>query len=54
MTPCYICQTPMDEIHVDPRDLKPRPCSECESIIDEAVGEMYDDDEEDYLGPEMD
>lgn len=43
-TPCYICETRMDEIRLDPHDLKPRPCSECEQIIEESLQEFGDPD----------
>ncbi len=49
MCVCYICQKGLDEVKLDPRDLKPTPCTECESIIQECLEEMgvkqEDDDE---------
>lgn len=44
-TPCWICDAPMQEPRLDPRDMKTRPCSHCESIINEMVNE-YDEDYE--------
>ena len=35
----------MDEIKVDPRDLKPAPCSECESVITQTIEEMGMDEQ---------
>ena len=35
----------MDEIKVDPRDLKPAPCSECESVITQTIEEMSVDEQ---------
>lgn len=43
MTPCYICGGGMEEPRLDPRDMKTRPCSHCESIIAECVNEADDD-----------
>jgi hypothetical protein len=34
---CFICGNKLDEIRVDPRDLKPRPCGVCEEIIQETA-----------------
>lgn len=42
---CYICGTPMEDMRLDPRDMKTRPCTHCESIIAECVNEHGDDDE---------
>lgn len=33
----------MEEPRLDPRDMKTRPCSHCESIISEMVNEKDDD-----------
>lgn len=41
---CYICDAPLGDIRLDPRDLKPRPCYVCEEIISEAIFEMDDDE----------
>ena len=35
----------MDEIKIDPRDLKPAPCSECESVITQTIEEMGMDEQ---------
>lgn len=45
MTPCYICEAPIEEIRVGV-DLRPLPCSHCLSVIRETVKE-YDEDKED-------
>lgn len=37
-TPCYICGKGMEEPRLDSRDMKTRPCSTCEEIIQETVG----------------
>lgn len=34
---CYICETPMNEITVDPVTLKPEECSRCKEAIWETV-----------------
>jgi len=44
-SPCYICGTGMDELRLDGRDMKPRPCTRCEDIIQETVGGRGDDQE---------
>ena len=46
---CYICGMPMEVMKLDPRDMKTRPCSHCESIINEMVNEAGDDDEYELL-----
>lgn len=42
MSKCYICDKSMDEVALDGRDMKPKPCSECEAAIQECL-EGYDD-----------
>lgn len=44
-SPCYICGTGMEEIRLDARDMKPRPCTHCENVIAETVGGRGDDQE---------
>lgn len=44
-TPCYICGTGMEELRLDGRDMKPKPCSKCEQIIQDTVGGRGDPDE---------
>ena len=34
---CYICDKPIDEPRLDPRDMKTRPCSTCEAIIQDTL-----------------
>ena len=46
MSPCYICSRPIEDVKLDPRDMKTRPCSHCESIIAETA--QMPDDEDDY------
>lgn len=46
-TPCYICEAPMVEVFIDPRDLTIKPCEECLEIIQETADEM---DDEQMLG----
>ena len=41
-TPCYICGKGMEEVRLDARDLKPRPCTTCEDIISETAGTKTD------------
>jgi len=41
-TPCYICGKGMEEVRLDGRDLKPRPCTTCEEIISETAGTKKD------------
>jgi hypothetical protein len=45
---CYICDKNMDEVRLDHRDLKPRPCTECETVIAELVQE-YDDTDSNFV-----
>ena len=33
----------MDEVRLDPRDMKTRPCLTCESVISDAVGDKARD-----------
>lgn len=40
---CYICSTPIEKMALDPRDMKTRPCSHCESIIADMVNEADDE-----------
>lgn len=35
----------MEELRLDGRDMKPRPCTSCEDIINETVGGRGDPDE---------
>lgn len=35
----------MEEVRLDPRDMKSKPCSRCEDIIQETVGGRGDDSE---------
>lgn len=44
-SPCYICGKGMEELRLDGRDMKPRPCTTCEDIINETVGGGGDPDE---------
>lgn len=50
-TPCYICQSIVSEVRLDPRDNKIRPCLTCEEVIREAVGDFTKDfeDQEDAM-----
>jgi cytidine deaminase len=41
-TPCFICETGIEELRVGP-DLRPQPCTHCLSVIAETVRE-YDED----------
>lgn len=50
MTPCYICGKGMEEVRLDARDLKPRPCTTCEDIIQETAFGRGDASEEMTLG----
>jgi hypothetical protein len=34
---CYICGGPIDDMKLDHRDMKTRPCANCERIIHETV-----------------
>lgn len=43
MPKCRICDTNLDEVRIDGRDLMPRPCSECEEIINDLV-QSYEED----------
>lgn len=45
-TPCFICETGIEEIRVGP-DLRPQPCTHCLSIIAETVREYDEDKSED-------
>lgn len=50
---CYICDKGMDEVSLDFRDMKPKPCSECETAIQECL-EGYEDpekEESELTGP---
>lgn len=42
-TPCYICGKGMEEVRLDGRDLRPRPCTTCEDVISETAGLRADD-----------
>ena len=44
-TPCYICGTGMEDVKIDPRDMKTKPCTKCEQIIQETVGGRGDQEE---------
>ena len=46
MTPCYICGRPIEDVKLDPRDMKTRPCSHCESIIQETAALPHDEDDD--------
>jgi hypothetical protein len=43
MAHCYICDKGIDEVKIDPRDGKTRPCAECEAISQECLAEMDKD-----------
>ena len=36
---CYICGRHIEQVRIDPRDMKIRPCLTCEGIISETAGE---------------
>ena len=36
----------MEEVRLDGRDMKPRPCTTCEDVIQETVGGRGDDSEQ--------
>lgn len=40
---CYICDKNLTTVLMDGRDGKPRPCSECEEIIQECINEQQED-----------
>ena len=44
-SPCYICGTGMQDVKIDPRDMKTKPCTKCEQIIQETVGGRGDQEE---------
>ena len=50
MTPCWICSAPIEELRLDHRDMKTRPCSHCEAVIQEMVNEK--DDEYEFVTDE--
>lgn len=54
MTGCYICDTPMEDVKLDPRDGKIRPCSHCENIVQELVQEWDREYELPYIDSELD
>lgn len=44
----------MDEVQLDHRDMKPRPCSECELVIQETLQELDSDSGEyNYIESEL-
>lgn len=43
-TPCFICGKGMEEVRLDGRDMKPRPCTTCEDVISETAGTVKDTD----------
>lgn len=50
---CYICDKPIDEPKLDPRDMKTCPCSECEAVIQDCI-DTYpkgdnDEDSDDFV-----
>jgi len=53
ISPCFICGAPIEELRLDFRDMKTRPCSHCEAIIQETANtgdddyefEVFDDEE---------
>lgn len=49
MPACYICDKGMDEVRLDGRDMKPRPCSECEEVINDLILSYKDPVEEDEI-----
>lgn len=51
--PCYICNRPIDEPRLDPRDMKTVPCSTCEQIIQEAAQVDSDEDVYTYIDPDL-
>jgi len=51
--PCYICNRPIDEPRLDPRDMKTVPCSTCEQIIQEAASVVSDEDIFTYIESEL-
>lgn len=44
-SPCYICGRGMQELRLDARDMKPRPCTTCEDVIHETANGRGDPDE---------
>ena len=50
MTPCFICASPIEDVKLDPRDMKTRPCSHCESIIQETAALPMEDDDLEHFG----
>lgn len=51
--PCYICDRPVDEPRLDPRDMKTVPCSTCEQIIQDAAQVSSDEDIYTYIDSEL-
>lgn len=49
-TPCYICGKGMEELRLDARDMKPRPCTTCEDVIHETAFGRGDASEQQTLG----
>jgi hypothetical protein len=43
-SPCYICESPITVLALDPRDMKTKPCSTCLTIVAELVNDQEDDD----------
>lgn len=46
MPSCYICDKGMDDVKLDPRDMKTRPCAECEAIVAELLEEFEAEQEQ--------
>lgn len=44
MASCYICDGHIEELRLDPRDMKTKPCTTCLDIINDAAGVFDDDD----------
>lgn len=53
MAHCYICDKNMDEVRLDHRDMKPRPCTECETVINELVQAYEEDVAYNYIESEL-
>lgn len=57
---CYICGGPIEEMKLDHRDMKTKPCGTCEAAIQECIEGYPKNDEPDpddiytYLDPTVD